>query len=118
MKKIKTILAGAMIAGAIVMQGKVTNAQTGASANLSSETIRPFHVQIPQKQLDDLKRRILATKWPEQEIVKDESQGVQLATMKALAKYWATEYDWRKVEARLNALPQFVTTIDGLEIHF
>ena len=65
-----------------------------------------------------LKRRILATKWPEQEIVKDESQGVQLATMQALAKYWATDYDWRKVEARLNALPQFITTIDGVDIHF
>ena len=85
---------------------------------LSDESIRPFQVHIPQSQLDDLRRRILATKWPDREIVTDESQGVQLATMQKLAKYWATEYDWRKVEARLNALPQFVTTIDGVDIHF
>jgi pimeloyl-ACP methyl ester carboxylesterase len=80
--------------------------------------IRPFHANVPEEQLVDLKRRIVATKWPERETVSDATQGVQLATMQALAKYWATDYDWRKVEARLNALPQFVTNIDGLDIHF
>jgi pimeloyl-ACP methyl ester carboxylesterase len=97
----------------------VSDAQTDTSVTIvSTQSIRPFQVHIPQADLDDLRRRILATKWPDKEIVKDESQGVQLTTMKALARYWATEYDWRKVETRLNALPQFVTTIDGLDIHF
>ncbi|MBQ1012790.1 epoxide hydrolase N-terminal domain-containing protein [Micromonospora sp. M51] len=80
--------------------------------------IRPFSVDIPQADLDDLKRRIKATRWPDKETVNDQSQGVQLATMQALARYWEKEYDWRKVEARLNALPQFMTEIDGLDIHF
>src|ERR671920_83286 len=75
-------------------------------------------IDVPEEELDDLRRRILATRWPEKEPVADFSQGVPLATMQKLARYWATEYDWRKVEARLNALPQFVTEIDGLEIHF
>jgi len=80
--------------------------------------IRRFRVNFPEERLVDLRRRIAATQWPEKETVADSSQGVQLATMKELARYWATEYDWRKVEARLNALPQFITTIDGLDIHF
>ncbi len=80
--------------------------------------IRPFHVDIPEEALDDLRRRIAATQWPEKETVGDESQGVQLATMEKLARYWETEYDWRTVEANLNALPQFITEIDGLDIHF
>jgi len=80
--------------------------------------IRPFHVNIPEADLTELRRRINATKWPERETVPDASQGVQLATIQALARYWGTEYDWRKVEARLNALPQFITEIDGLDIHF
>ena len=81
--------------------------------------IRPFQmVSVPEAELTDLRRRINATQWPERETVTDASQGVQLATMQALARYWATEYDWRKIEARLNALPQFVTEIDGLDIHF
>ena len=83
-----------------------------------TETIRPFKVQIPQAKLEDLRRRIKATQWPEKETVADSSQGVPLATMRELAKYWATGYDWRKAEARLNALPQFITEIDGLQIHF
>src|SRR5215470_12186640 len=119
MKKIKTILAGAMVAGAMFVQHAVSNAQTGASENPSTdETIRPFHVHVPEEELKDLKRRILATQWPDREIVNDETQGVQLATMQKLANYWAKEYDWRKMEAKLNALPQFVTTIDGVDIHF
>ena len=84
----------------------------------SAESIHPFQFSFPQEDLDDLNRRILATRWPEKEPVSDQSQGVPLATMKALAHYWATEYDWRKVEAKLNALPQFITEIDGLDIHF
>jgi pimeloyl-ACP methyl ester carboxylesterase len=119
MKKSKTILASTMVTGALVMQGALSNAQTGqGNKAIDSEVIRPFQVHIPQGDLDDLRCRVLATKWPDREIVKDESQGVQFATMQALARYWATDYDWRKVEARLNALPQFVTTVDGVDIHF
>jgi pimeloyl-ACP methyl ester carboxylesterase len=80
--------------------------------------IRPFDVHVPDQALEDLRRRIAATNWPEQETVGDESQGVPLAPMQKLAGYWATEYDWRTCEASLNALPQFITEIDGLEIHF
>ena len=80
--------------------------------------IRPFRVSVPEAELTDLRRRITATKFPERETVNDMSQGVPLATVEKLAHYWATEYDWRKVEARLNALPQFITEIDGLDIHF
>jgi len=81
-------------------------------------SIRPLRIHAPESQLIDLKRRIKATRWPERETVTDASQGVQLANMQRLARYWATDYDWRKVEARLNALPQFVTEIDGLDIYF
>jgi pimeloyl-ACP methyl ester carboxylesterase len=80
--------------------------------------IRPFRVSVPEAELTDLRRRITATKFPERETVNDMSQGVPLATVEKLARYWATEYDWRKVEARLNALPQFISEIDGLDIHF
>jgi pimeloyl-ACP methyl ester carboxylesterase len=80
--------------------------------------IRPFSVAVPDEALDDLRRRIEATQWPERETVADDSQGVPLATMQKLARYWATEYDWRRVEAKLNGLPQFITEIDGLDIHF
>jgi pimeloyl-ACP methyl ester carboxylesterase len=79
--------------------------------------IRPFHVEVPEEQLDDLRRRIAATNWPEKETVADDSQGVKLATMQALARYWESEYDWRACEAKLNAFPQFITEIDGLDIH-
>jgi pimeloyl-ACP methyl ester carboxylesterase len=80
--------------------------------------IRKFHVEIPEEQLAELRRRIEATRWPSKELVPDRSQGVQLATLQALARYWFTDYDWRKAEAKLNALPQFKTEIDGVEIHF
>ena len=85
---------------------------------VEATAIRPFRVNVPEADLTDLRRRISATRWPEQETVTDESQGVQLATLQKLAHYWATEYDWRRCEARLNALPQFITEIDGLDIHF
>src|SRR5207344_1872101 len=80
--------------------------------------VRPFRVDVPQEAIDDLRRRIEATRWPSRELVKDRSQGVQLATLQALARYWTTEHDWRKTEAKLNALPQFTTEIDGVGIHF
>src|SRR5256885_8691363 len=80
--------------------------------------IRPFHIEIPEEQIDDLRRRIAATRWPSKELVTDRSQGVQLATLHELAHYWKNDHDWRKTEAKLNALPQFTTEIDGLNIHF
>ncbi len=89
-----------------------------ASAKAETVAIRPYDVDIPQDALDDLRRRIAATRWPSKELVPDRYQGVQLATLQALARYWTTDYDWRKVEAKLNALPQFTTEIDGVEIHF
>src|SRR5262245_33818547 len=89
--------------------------QTGSD----KAAIRPLpHVNVPEAELAELRRRISATKWPERETVADSSQGVQLATTQKLARHWAKEYDWRKCEAKLNALPQFVTEIDGLDIHF
>jgi pimeloyl-ACP methyl ester carboxylesterase len=87
-------------------------------SNEGSEAIRPFHVNIPKAELSDLHRRIQATKWPGRELVTDASQGVQLATIQKLAHYWSTDYDWRRCEAQLNALPQFITKIDGVDIHF
>ena len=84
----------------------------------AGDAIRPFRISVPEEQLVDLRRRIAATRWPEKETVADQSQGVQLATMQQLVHYWQTGYDWRKVETRLNALPQFLTEIDGLDIHF
>src|SRR6266550_2988642 len=80
--------------------------------------IRPFHVEIPEEELADLRRRIAATRWPTEELVDDRSQGVQLAALQALARYWTSDYDWRKAEAKLNALSQFTTEIDGVDIHF
>ncbi len=91
---------------------------TSPRATAENSPIRPFRINVPDQTLVDLRRRILATRWPERETVTDESQGVPLATMQELARYWATDYNWRKVEARLNALPQFITAIDGLDIHF
>ncbi len=87
-------------------------------ADSGRTSIHPFHVNVPESELTELRRRIVATRWPERETVADASQGVQLATMQAVARYWATDYDWRKIEAKLNALPQFITEIDGLDIHF
>src|SRR5260370_23235619 len=88
---------------------------TTASAE---SAVRPFRIEVPQGEIDELRRRINATRWPTRELVTDRSQGVQLAAIQNLARYWTTEYDWRRCEARLNALPQFKTEIDGLNIHF
>ena len=82
----------------------------------AADAIRPFRVEVPDEQLLDLRLRIAATRWPDRETVTDESRGVQLATIQELARYWATGYDWRKCEAKLNALPQFMTEIDGLDM--
>ena len=84
----------------------------------AATAIRPFRVDVPQSELDDLRRRLEATRWPDKETVADQSQGAQLRRMQELVRYWGTEYDWRKLEGKLNALPQFVTEIDGLDIHF
>jgi pimeloyl-ACP methyl ester carboxylesterase len=104
----------AAVSGAPPAQAKATQAKTDGGA----DAIRPFNVHFSDEALADLKRRVAATKWPSRELVTDASQGVQLATMRELASYWQKDYDWRKFETRLNALPQFVTTIDGVDIHF
>ena len=84
----------------------------------TANELRPFHIDIPDEALEDLRRRVAATNWPEKETVGDQSQGVPLAMIQELARHWATEYDWRTCEKTLNALPQFITEIDGLDIHF
>ena len=124
----RSFLGGSAAAGtlsflSLTFSGFAASSGHGGSSPRSSaadggSAIRPFHVSFPQADLVDLRRRIVATRWPSRELVSDATQGVQLATMQKLAQYWANDYDWRKVEARLNALPQFVTTIDGLDIHF
>ncbi|WP_218575375.1 epoxide hydrolase family protein [Limnoglobus roseus] len=93
-------------------------AKVNETKPLPDDAIRPFRAYVSEEQLADLRRRVAATRWPDKETVADASQGVQLATMQKLARYWNNEYDWRKCETRLNALPQFVTTIDGIDIHF
>ena len=95
---------------------QTSGAQQAREKSGDKTAIRPFHVNVPEAELIELRQRINATRWPEQETVADASQGVQLATVQKLARYWATEYDWRKIEAKLNALPNFVTQIDGLDI--
>ena len=92
--------------------------EVGQRTSADKTSIRPFRVNFPDSELTELRRRINATRWPDRETVADQSQGVQLATVHALARYWVTGYDWRKVEAKLDALPQFMTEIDGLDIHF
>jgi len=95
-----------------------TATDVSPQAATANTAVRPFHVEVSDADLTDLRRRINATNWPERETVLDDSQGVPLAMGQELARYWATEYDWRKCEAKLNALPQFITEIDGLDIHF
>jgi pimeloyl-ACP methyl ester carboxylesterase len=107
----KVLAASAAVAASNLMPAS-------AHAATTNDAIRPFHVNIPNEQLMELRRRIVATRWPERETVTDDSQGVPLEMMQELARYWAKDYDWRKCEARLNALPQFMTEIDGLDIHF
>src|SRR5262249_30708863 len=120
----RDILATTATAGAMGLLG-IQPAQAAESGAIHKEqkmtatdgAVRPFHFHASDEALADLKRRVQATKWPDREQVPDATQGVQLETMQKLAKYWATDHDWRKCEARINALPNFVTEIDGLDIH-
>jgi pimeloyl-ACP methyl ester carboxylesterase len=119
MKKRISILAGTLISGALTLICACGEAQnTSITDTKASEAIRPFHIHIPQAVITDLRNRIAATRWPDMETVADQSQGVKLAKIQALVHYWGTGYDWRKIEAKLNALPQFITRIDGVDIHF
>jgi len=104
----------------LAQAASASDAQVSVSSRATSEdtAIRSFHISIPDTALADLRRRILATRWPDKETVTDQSQGVQLAKLQELVRYWGTDYDWKKAEAKLNALPQFVTKIDGLDIQF
>jgi pimeloyl-ACP methyl ester carboxylesterase len=117
----RSVLAAAAAAGAL---GLATSASTGIFGSAQAEgaapgnAIRPFRIAVTEEQLVDLRRRVAATRWPERETVDDQSQGAQLAKIQPLVRYWGTDYDWRKAEAKLNAYPQFMTTIDGLDIHF
>src|SRR5215210_1590358 len=95
-----------------------TREQRSTETSMARTAVNPFRIDVPEKVLDDLRRRIAAMRWPERETVDDTSQGVRLATIRELARYWGTDYDFGRVEARLNALPQFMTEIDGLDIHF
>src|SRR5271154_5149787 len=111
----RKILAASAVMSAAAASSLIPMQAHAAPAN---ENIRPFQINIPNEQLVDLRQRIAATRWPEQETVADDSQGLPLSAMQEIARYWGTDYDWRKVETRLNALPQFMATIDGLDIHF
>src|SRR4029077_3905574 len=103
-------------ASAVVVASNLIPAQTQSAT--TSDSIRPFRINVTNAELTELRKRINATRWPERETVPDDSQGVPLAMMQELARYWGEDYDWRKCEAKLNALPQFITEIDGLDIHF
>jgi Epoxide hydrolase N terminus len=111
----RVVLGGAAAVGASSALQSVARAGLNYFA---ADAIRPFRIEVSEETLADLRRRIVATRWPERETIADQSQGVQLATLQQLAAYWATDYDWREIETRLNALPQFITEIDGLDIHF
>ena len=102
----------------VVAAGSGSLSPASAEPAATGEAIRPFHINVPEQDLVDLRHRLAVTRWPEKETVTDDSQGVPLATMQQLVKYWQTDYDWRKVEARLNALPQFITEVDDVDIHF
>jgi pimeloyl-ACP methyl ester carboxylesterase len=113
------ILATSVAAGALgLLPTQVAADPTQQKTSSEDIAIRPFRINVPEEALVDLRRRIEMTRWPEKETVEDQSQGMPLATMRELARYWAAEYDWRKAEEKLNAYPQFVTTIDGLDVHF
>src|SRR5919109_598492 len=119
--RVATPSAGARRADETMRLSAVTRPQETPMSDMTDQpagaTIRPFHVHVPEAELAELRRRINATRWPDRETVADQSQGVQLATIQKPARYWATDYDWRQVEAKLNAVPQFIAEIDGLDIH-
>src|SRR5215467_8450278 len=121
----RSLLAGSAASGAVSLlpmhfvAARAQSKQEGSPlGKTKADAILPFRVNVPGEDLANLRRRLAATRWPTKELVEDRSQGVQLATLRALARYWSTGYDWRKCEARLNALPQFTTVIDGVKIHF
>jgi hypothetical protein len=116
MKTNKRILASKIIAGVFVLLTSSSFAQTTSAQQ--PDAIRPFQVHIPEAAITDLRQRVQATRWAEKETVTDRSQGAQLEKIQSLVQYWGNGYDWRKAEAKLNALPQFITNIDGLDIHF
>jgi len=107
-----------LVTTSIAAAGAASILSTKLATAAGDDAIRPFRVNISEEQLVDLRRRLNATRWPDRETIADQSQGVQLAKLQELVRYWGAEYDWRKLETRLNALPQFVTTIDDLDIHF
>jgi pimeloyl-ACP methyl ester carboxylesterase len=111
-----TFHSGMLVLGAMACLGAAS--ATAVAADDNGTAIRPFRVNVPDADVADLKRRLAATRWPDKETVADQSQGVQLARLQALVRYWGTDYDWRRAEAKLNAYPQFMTTIDGVDIHF
>jgi hypothetical protein len=117
-KRLGRVLAVAGAFGLLLLSVRSLGQTAVPKKSTDAAAIRPFRVNFPDAELADLRRRIQATRWPDKETVGDVNQGVQLATVQKLAKHWASDYDWRKCEARLNALPQFVTEIDGLDIHF
>ncbi|MFK2917875.1 epoxide hydrolase [Dyella koreensis] len=110
--------AGPVAAGSLALAESNTGQPASSAGKQDDTRIRPFHIHVPQAQLDDLRKRVAQTRWPDEETVKDESQGIQLAQVRELVRYWGSGYDWRRLEAKLNALPEFVTTIDGLDIQF
>lgn len=119
MTKTTNILASTLIGGALALQGTIAEAQHESTTNIeSSASIRPFKVHMSDAAIKDLHKRIMETRWPDNETVSDQSQGAKLSKLKGLADYWGKNYDWRKAEEKLNAYPQFITTIDGIDIHF
>lgn len=112
------LLKGAAVSAFAMISPAMAAIQTDAAPSSAADAVRPFRADVPQSALDDLRRRLAATRWPERETVPDRSQGVQLDKLQALVRHWETGYDWRKAEAKLNAFPQFLTHIDGLDIHF
>jgi pimeloyl-ACP methyl ester carboxylesterase len=119
LKKLQLVGLVAALSGGLVVLASPGHAQAPATLQEPEDrSIRPFTVQVPQAELDEVRRRIAATRWADRETVTDRSQGVQLQKLQELVRYWGTEYDWRKAESKLNALPQFMTHIDGLDIHF
>jgi pimeloyl-ACP methyl ester carboxylesterase len=118
MKKTTNIISRTVLSGALVMQATLSDAQMESPLATSTETIRPFRVQIPDADIKDFRKRIQETRWPDMETVDDHSQGAKLSELKGLVQYWGTGYDWKKAEAKLNTYPQFITTIDDVDIHF
>ena len=119
MNNTRNIFTSTVLSGALALQGTFAEAHGAAEADhVPANTVRPFRVHVPDGELQDLRNRILATRWPDKETVADQSQGAKLSRLQGLVSYWGKSYDWRKAESRLNAYPQFMTTIDGVDIHF